>query len=183
MAGSVAETVVKQLRHTQVSVSDLIEDMTYTKLIAKGDDGWSAMDYFKHLIMSVKPVVKAGSLPRETLIKSFGASGRASRPYEQIVAMYDKRLKEGIRAEDAPAMNPANYRLPAGTKDDTAYLLKDWATTHTALYKIIEAFKPIDLDMIQLPHPAIGLITFHEMIHFTLYHNTMHWHDINELMR
>lgn len=182
MARDTAEKIVKQLQHVEISVADLVKDAPYEALMAEGETGWSAADYFKHLLLSVKPIVKAGEMPTSVLIKSFGASGRSSRPYEAIVEIYEKRLKQGMTAEQAPAVMPASLKIPAGTRDDQGYLLKEWSNTHKALYKVIEGFKPIDLDMVQLPHPAIGLLTFHEMLSFTCYHNTLHWHDINELI-
>ncbi len=174
--------LIKQVQHIEVSIFDLITHASPNDLGQKGDGGWTALDYFKHLILSVKSIVKAGEMSKDILIKSFGASGRASRPYETIVDIYDKRLKAGVRAEDSPAQTPSTYRVPAGTRDDTVYMLKDWVDSHKRLYKVVEGLKSVDLDMIQLPHPAIGLITFREMIYFTVYHNTLHWHDIDALV-
>jgi hypothetical protein len=182
MAQDTAAKLIKQLQHIETSLADLVRNATPDKFTKKGEGGWSAADYLKHILLSIKPVVKAGEMSKDILLKSFGASGRASQPYEAVVAKYDKRLKEGVRAEDAPAVTPSTYRIPAGTSDERAFLLKEWADTHKRLYKILEKMKSVDLDMVQLPHPAIGLITLREMIYFTVYHNTLHWHDIEALV-
>lgn len=178
MANDAIDKITNQLRTIEESTARLVQGAPAAALSHPNDEGWSALDFFKHLILSVKPIVKAGETPRETLIQAFGASGRRSDPYSVIVEKYERRLKDGIRAEDAPAVTPRSLRIPTGTPDERTYLLEQWADTHRRLYKVIDGFPVVDLDMVQLPHPAIGLITFREMLYFTIYHNTLHWHDI-----
>ena len=139
---------------------------------------WSAASYLKHLILSVKPFAKALALPHEQVQTTFGQPSQPSRSYEALVAAYKKRLDEGVKAEDFQTITPVGYRFPDGVEDVKAYLVDVWNESNQRLIQALEGWTDEDLDKYQLPHPALGLLTLREMLFFTVYHNALHWYDI-----
>jgi hypothetical protein len=56
--------------------------------------------------------------------------------------------------------------------------VQSWNETNQRLIAAAQQWSEAELDSLQLPHPAIGMITLREMLLFTIFHNTLHWHDI-----
>ncbi len=141
-------------------------------------ESWSPAGYLKHLILSVKPVVKAMNLKAERMEAMFGVAATPSRPYDELVATYQARLAEGIRAEDYENVTPGFYRFPEGVSDEQAYLIQTWDESNERLVNALDDYSESDLDRLQLPHPAVGMVTLREMLFFTLFHNRLHAGDI-----
>lgn len=173
--------VMKQLRMVQQAVVDAVESMSEAQFNHSVAPEWSAAAYLTHLILSVKPVVKALNLPQDKLRKLFGTAQGSSRSYAEITAAYSKRLSEGARAEDYPNVTPDFYRFPDGVTDQKRYLTETWAESNTRLLNTVEGWDEAALDSLQMPHPAIGMVTVREMLYFTLHHNSLHWHDIQRV--
>jgi uncharacterized damage-inducible protein DinB len=172
--------LIAQIREVEAALADTVAGLSAEQFDQDAPDAWSAAGYLKHMILSTKPFAKALALPREQMQSMFGQPDHASRNYEELVAAYKQRLDDGIRAEDFNAVTPVAYRLPEGTEDVQAYLLEVWHDAHNRLWQALENWSDEDLDRYQLPHPALGLITLREMLFFTLHHNTLHWHDIQQ---
>jgi hypothetical protein len=178
--------LAEHLSRVQHTIASTIEQASLAALNAGTTEAWSAADYLKHLIISVKPVAKAMAMPPEGLAKMFGESGRASRSYAEIVAEYQARIDAGMRAEDAGnAVIPAAYRYPEGVTvgdqaSEMAHLKQAWQDANTKLLAVLHQSDDATLDSNQLPHPAIGLLTLREMLFFTVHHNTLHARDIEQ---
>lgn len=172
------QEISEQLARIQEYVTADIRRMTEAQFCNGSAKSWSAADYLKHLLLSIKPMTKAMGFPAAVLEKQFDRSGRPSRTYAEVVSAYKKRLDEGIRAEDFDRVVPIFYRFPEGTTDEKAYLIDSWNETHQRLVAATEAWSEADLDSLQIPHPAVGMLTLREMLFFTIYHNTLHWHDM-----
>lgn len=172
--------LIEQLTLTQQQVHADIAAMTDSQFNAGSDQSWSAAGYLKHLILSVKPVAKALNLPLERLHSMFGQAETTPRPYAAVVAAYEARLAEGIRAEDFERVTPGFYRFPEGVTDEKAYLTQTWAESNSRLLATLEQWDELTLDSHQMPHPAIGMITVREMLFFTLFHNRLHAQDIRQ---
>jgi DinB superfamily len=170
--------ISEHLATVQHNVTTDIARMSDAQFCSGTAEAWSAADYLKHLLLSVKPVAKAMGFPAEVLEKQFDRSERASRPYAELVKAYQKRLDEGIRAEDFDKVVPIFYRFPEGITDERAYLVQSWNEANQRLIEVTQKWSEAELDSLQLPHPAIGMITLREMLFFTIYHNTLHWHDM-----
>ncbi|MDX2141486.1 MAG: DinB family protein [Chloroflexota bacterium] len=170
--------IVTELARIQQAVVSLTDGMSQQQFFHETETRWSPAGYLKHLILSIKPVAKALALPPTRILSLFGAPAQPSRSYDQIVSAYSTRLAEGIRAEDYENVTPGFFRLPAGTTDEQRYLIDTWNDSNTRLITAAEAWAEADLDTHQLPHPAIGAVTVREMLYFTIYHNTLHWRDI-----
>ncbi|MEP6988693.1 MAG: DinB family protein [Chloroflexota bacterium] len=170
--------VVEQLARIQETVTKDIARLSDEQFCNGTTEAWSAADYLKHLLLSVKPVAKAMGFPAEVLEKQFDLSGRASRTYAEVVKAYQKRLDEGIRAEDFDKVVPVFYRFPEGITDERAYLVQSWNESNQRLIAAALKWSEAELDSLQMPHPAVGMLTLREMLFFTIFHNTLHWHDI-----
>ncbi len=170
--------IVEQIASIQEGISRDIGCMSDTQFNDGSIEAWSAAAYLKHLLLSVKPVAKGMGFPADVLKQQFDSSNRASRPYAGVVSAYQKRLDEGVRAEDYDKVVPIFYRFPEGITDERAYLLQSWDDANQRLISAVQQRSEAELDSLQMPHPAIGMITLREMLFFTIFHNTLHWHDI-----
>jgi hypothetical protein len=113
----------------------------------------------------------------------FGQPDHPSMSYAELVAMYNAKLAEGFRAEDSPPVTPAVYRFPEGTVSEKEHLVQAWNDGNNRLLEALKIWSEEDLDTHQLLHPAVGMLTIREMLFFTLHHNTLHWHDIEDAAR
>jgi hypothetical protein len=172
------QDIIEQLATVQQAISNDIARMTETQFCGGISESWSAEGYLKHLLLSTKPVAKAMGFPAEVLEKQFGLAEHSSRSYADLVSAYQKRLNEGIRAEDFDKVVPVFYRFPEGITDERAYLVQSWNETNQRLISAAQQKTEAELDRLQLPHPAVGMLTLREMLFFTIHHNTLHWHDM-----
>ena len=170
--------VIESIVHIQKGLNDDLASISDTQFNTGTSEAWSAADYLKHLLLSVKPVAKAMGFPANRLEGQFGLSQHGSRSYAEVVSAYQKRLDEGIKAEDYDKVVPVFYRFPEGTNDERAYLLRSWNETNQRLIDAVNGWNETELDTLQMPHPAIGMLTLREMLFFTIFHNSLHWHDI-----
>ncbi len=173
--------VMKQLRMVQQAVVDTVDGMSEAQFNHSVGPEWSAAGYLKHLILSVKPVAKALNLPQDKLREMFGTAEGGSRSYAEIASAYSERLSEGVRAEDYTNVTPDFYRFPDGVTDQKQYLTQTWDESNTRLLNAVEGWDDSALDSLQMPHPAIGMVTVREMLYFTLHHNSLHWNDIQRV--
>jgi hypothetical protein len=169
-----------QLRLVQQEVHNSVQAMTEAQFNVGSDQSWSAAGYLKHLILSVKPVAKALARPPKQLLRMFGQAESKPRSYADVVAAYEARLADGIRAEDYERITPGVYRFPEGVTDEKDYLTQTWDESNNRLLAALEQWDEAALDSHQMPHPAIGTITVREMLFFTLFHNRLHARDIQQ---
>lgn len=172
------EEIVQQLKSISAGVSHSIRQMSDEQFTTGTESSWSAESYLKHLLLSIKPLAKAIHFPAEQLQKMFDVSDRPSLTYAEVVAAYQKRLEEGIRAEDFTPVTPLVYRFPDGVTDPRGYLLQSWTDANIKLTDGATRRSEAELDSLQMPHPAIGTITLREILFFTIYHNDLHWRDM-----
>lgn len=170
--------IVEQLRQVQDSISEIIQRMPAEQFYQGTPASWSPCNYLKHLLLSVKPFAKGMNYPPEQIKRMFGESPRPSMTYAELVAKYQARLDDGIRAEDYDAIMPTTFRIPEGTTDVQTYLITTWDEANERLITGLAQWSETDLDTHQLLHPAIGPVTIREMLFFTLYHNRTHGNDI-----
>jgi len=128
---------------------------------------WSAGQNLYHLILAIKPLQLAYSLPKFILKTMFGKANRPSKTYDELVAKYKKKLLEGGRAS-APFVPPA---ISFEQKDA---LIKKYVQHKERLSRKIEKQNEEDLDRYILPHPLLGKLTLREMLFFTVHHNEHH---------
>ena len=172
--------LIERLSHVQGEVTNAVQNMSDAQFTSGTDEAWSAAGYLKHLILSVKPLAKAMNLPAAQLAKMFGKPDHASRTFAEVVAGYKAKIAGGLRAEDSQNVVPTVYRFPEGTTDERAHLVQAWNDGNNRLLEALKHWLEEELDSHQLPHPAGEVLTLREMLFFTVYHNTLHWHDIEQ---
>jgi hypothetical protein len=181
MSDPVTKTdLIEQLRDVQHGVSATVQALPEALFYQGTAESWSACDYLKHLILSVKPFARGLNLPREELEKRFGLATRPSKSYAELTVQYQEGLNSGVKAENYPIVLPSSYRFPEGVEiaDVKQHLAQTWEDANNRLVAGLEHWDEQGLDSYQLPHAALGTITLREMLFFTLHHNTLHWRDI-----
>lgn len=175
--------IIEALHTTRENVKQMAATMPEAVFFNGTAESWSAADYLKHLILSIKPLAKAMKFPPEQISSMFGTAERPSMSYDELVERYRIRLAEGIRAEDNPPVIPINYRLPADVTAIQPYLIDTWDEANQRLISALDQWSEAELDRCLIPHPAIGTITVREMLYFTAYHNAAHGEDIRQAGR
>jgi hypothetical protein len=132
---------------------------------------WSAAQQLDHIVRSVSPVRLALSLPAFLLKLVFGKANRKSRSYDELVAKYHEKLKAGGRAS-------GRFVPPPKINSVEILSTKLNEVTHSLATKI-DSFSEEQLDLLILPHPLLGKLTFREMLYFTIYHVQHHQKQLN----
>lgn len=171
--------ILNRLETAHQHLIQTVSTMSEEQFLLVGSEGWSAADHLKHLLLSVKPLVKALQFPHEQMTAMFGDAERPSMSYEEMIAVYQARIQAGLRAEDYAGATPFAYRFPEGVTSIQAYLLEQWHTTNQRLLDTLANWSEAALDRQLIPHPAIGNITVREMLYFTAYHNQAHGQQMN----
>ena len=159
-------------------IAEAIRRMGDSAFSHSSGDEWSAENYVKHLLLANKPLAKALNLPLHKFVELFDHSDRDSYSYDEVTSAYNKRLDEGIRAEQLGRMVPDTYRNKTDEPVTRESLLVDWETLTQNYNVALLAWDDPDLDAYLMPHPVLGKITVREMLFFTIHHNTLHYHDM-----
>jgi DinB superfamily len=133
---------------------------------------WSAAENVHHLILAVRPLNLAFSLPLP-IVRLFGKPNQAGRTYDEVVTRYQQLLREGAKASlpYIPGKKFSASKLELMSKLTSSYEAFSQKVHHIAEEK---------LDLYLLPHPILGRITLKEMLYFTLYHVHHHHRIIKE---
>jgi hypothetical protein len=138
----------------------------FTKL----GEAWSPAENVRHLVKSIRPVVKALSTPRFVLRLMFGKSRRSSVTYDELVTRYLGLLEAGGRAgRFAPS-----DRTEADLEAWRSAIMEQLAALNANLRAAIARWPDAELDRYQIPHPLLGKLTVREMLCFTIYHQRHH---------
>jgi hypothetical protein len=173
--------LIQQLEALQHDLAGKLRGYSEAQFFNTSTDTWSAADYLKHLLLSIKPVAKGLGLPQDRIQSMFGPAERPSMTYSELAARYGERLATGIRAEDYEKVVPASYRVPEGVTDLHTYLVDQWDEANQKFINAVRQWSEAKLDSHQLPHPALGSVTVRELILFTLHHNRLHAADIERV--
>lgn len=157
-----------QLAASVDSFANSFANLPDEKIFDKPDEKWSSAEQLQHLILAVKPLILAYSLPGFALQIMFGKSNRPSRSYEELLAKYYSKLAEGGKAS-APYIPK-----PLRTGSNKTKLIENFIAMHKKLLKKIARWKEEKLDTYILPHPLLGKITLREMLFFTDFHIRHH---------
>jgi hypothetical protein len=130
---------------------------------------WSAAQQLEHILKSVSPVRLAFLLPGGVLKLLFGTSNRPSKNYDELVKKYHIKLREGGRAS-ARFLPAAQSNVP----QQASLLLR----RVQSLASRLDSYSEEELDLLLLPHPLMGKLTFREMLYFTIYHVQHHHHQV-----
>jgi hypothetical protein len=129
---------------------------------------WSPAEVVQHLVLSVRPLILAHSLPLFVLRSLFGTPNRRGRTYGELVERYRGKLAAGGRAS-----GPFIPRR-IGTGASQAALLNKLNNAYNRYTAKISRVNESDFDRYLLPHPLLGKLTLREMTYFTIYHLEHH---------
>ena len=131
------------------------------------DGKWSAGQNLDHLILAIKPLQPAFSLPGFILKTLFGKANRPSKSYEALVEKYKSKLASGGKASGRFIPKIILFA-------EKEILVKKYNRQKEKLIHKIKKQSEDKLDNYILPHPLLGKITLREMLFFTIYHNEHH---------
>jgi hypothetical protein len=108
-------------------------------------------------------------LPGGVLKLLFGTSNRPSKNYDDLVKKYHIKLQEGGRAS-ARFLPTAQSNVPM----QASLLMR----RVQSLASRLDSYSEEELDLLLLPHPLMGKLTFREMLYFTIYHVQHHHQQV-----
>jgi len=146
-----------------------IDDKTFSYHIPSK---WSIADHLEHLSMANGILAISLKLPK-FIIRQVGGQPELWRSSEEIIALYQRKLSEGVKSNFAfdPKFIFKNKKL-------TTIL---WKNAYESLLSAINAWEEADMDQYCMPHPIIGKVTVREMLFFTSYHIYHHGNTIKTL--
>ncbi len=147
-------------------VSEFINGLTEQQYQQRPDGKWSPAEHFSHLTKSAYPVTSALKQPK-FIFRAFGTSKTGSVSMEDLEKRYRQLLSEGVKAPKG--MVPVEKDLLDKTR-----MLNNWETIINKFRPRLEKWSENDLDKYKAPHPALGKITFREMLYFTIFHTRHH---------
>lgn len=157
----------ENLTATHTTFCEEIQHLSDVDFMYAPTGKWSAGQQLAHIVKSVSPVNLAFSLPAFLIKMVFGKANRPSRTYDALVEKYKLKLAEGGRAS-------ARFIPPQVNISDREVLLAKVQRLINSLNKRISAASEQELDLLILPHPLLGKLTFREMLYFTTYHVEHH---------
>ncbi len=129
---------------------------------------WSPAGNARHLVLSVRPLLIAFSLPGLILRVLFGKPNRPGRTFDQVVEKYKSKLAAGGRATAAfiPKAEQADM--------DPEILIQQFTAAYHRFGRKLTGWSEHQLDQYLLPHPLLGKLTLREMLCFTIHHVAHH---------
>ncbi|MBK6751020.1 MAG: DinB family protein [Pyrinomonadaceae bacterium] len=160
--------MIAELKNKYNAFTDFIGGLSEDDfLFSLNGEKWSAGQQIDHLCLSVKPLNRALSAPAFTLKAMFGKADHPSMSYDELVARYRAELAAGGTA--TAAFRPEV--IPFSRKNELVNTLTELVSK---LCSKIEKYDESELDVLVLPHPLLGKLTFREMFYFTIYHAEHH---------
>ncbi|QOI96901.1 MAG: DinB family protein [Flammeovirgaceae bacterium] len=129
---------------------------------------WSPAEHAQHLILSVKPLITAFSLPRFVLRWTFGKPNRPGRTFDQVVEKYKAKLAAGGKA--SKPFIPKRLAV----SDNPKTVIQHFTNAYSRFAYRLSSWPEEQLDRYLLPHPLLGKLTLREMLYFTIYHVSHH---------
>jgi hypothetical protein len=165
MNQELTDTLNKEVHLTAAYFLSLPKEKFFQRSIP---EKWSPAENIQHLILSVRPLVLAFSLPLFLLRIFFGKLNRHVLNYHEVVERYKAKLDAGSKAS-APFIPKKLSTQPSQQELIGAYI-----HSYENFQKKIARIPADKLDQYLLPHPILGKLTLREMIYFTIYHVSHH---------
>ena len=160
--------IITELNNKYSAFSDFVAGLSDDDFVfSLNSEKWSAGQQIDHLCRSVEPLNKGLGAPEFALKAMFGKSDHPSLSYDELVARYRAALAAGGTA-------PAPFRpegIPFIRKTELVNTLTELVAK---LCSKIEKCDENKFDILVLPHPLLGKLTFREMFYFTIYHAEHH---------
>lgn len=167
--------IITHLEKAERDFIDLCSTISEDIFFKQPKEKWSIAQNVNHLITSANMTRLAYRLPK-FIIKIYGGKpNRPSRSYDEVVAKYYSKLKEGGKASGIYVAKPVS---PKFTKK---HLLDSFSNSMRILTNTIEKnWKDEKLDKYLAPHPLLGKLTLRELCYFTIYHTEHHLNIVKE---
>ncbi|MDB5283548.1 MAG: DinB family protein [Bacteroidota bacterium] len=131
---------------------------------------WSAAENVQHLFLSAKPLVSLFGKP-ELMLQQWGRNDRPSKDYDGIVSLYLEKIGKVVVTTTAFS--------PVEISGNQAEQMNNLKSIHSKFIERASQLPEADLEIYQVPHPLLGLLTAKEFLYFTHYHTGHH----NETMK
>lgn len=99
-------SIIHALGEVSREVSADLAAMTAEQFERSAPPEWSASGYLKHLLLSLKPFVRGLGVPKLVMAGMFGTSKQPPLTYQALTETYQRRISEGVRAEDFSDVTP-----------------------------------------------------------------------------
>jgi DinB superfamily len=156
-----------QLSEKHHSFIGYIQGLEAAEFTFSKNDKWTPGQQLEHILLAVKPVRLACSLPKFLLNMVWGKANRPSKSYDELVKKYTLKLADGGRATGrfVPKKVPIEKKKA---------LIENLQHEVVRLQQKLNRFSEAELDLYILPHPLLGKLTLREMLYFTIYHVEHH---------
>ncbi len=166
------EDILKNLNSEVGLAATFFESLPPEKFYTRPlPEKWSPAENVQHLMLSVKPLILAFSLPGFVLRMVFGKPNRPGRTFEQVVEKYKVKLAAGGKAS-APFV-PKKVTV----EDNPEEVVHRMVIAYSRFASGLTSWPDNHLDRYLLPHPLLGKLTLREMLYFTMHH-VSHHHQI-----
>lgn len=176
MPGSLnKEEIVQQLETVSKELTGFCFTINKELFFQQPADKWSIAQNVKHLIIATDSARLAFSLPKFVVRLYAGKPNRPSCTYDELVAKYTLKLKQGGRA--------SGRYIPKliSPEENQEKILHGFLKAMNQLAGCIQKkWADPQLDGYIAPHPLLGKITLRELCYFTIYHTGHHLNIIKE---
>lgn len=162
--------IISELGEKHESFIDYVASMNEADFVYSKKDKWTAGQQLQHILLAVKPLAQALSLPKFLLKIALGKANRPSKSYEELVQKYVAAIENGGKASKKFIPLVIDYNQRDKIEKSLRYALKK-------MLKNLEKYSEEDLDIMVAPHPLLGKLTLREMLFFTAYH-VEHHHNL-----
>lgn len=161
------KTIKNNLSERHQAFTNFVDGLSREQFLASKPGKWTAGQQLEHILLAVKPVRLAFSLPKFLLKLIWGTSNRKGRTYEELVKRYAQKLEGGGKASGRFVPKAVPFEKGKGV---SLALQQEVASLCTK----IDRFTEEELEQYILPHPLLGKLTLREMLYFTIHHVEHH---------
>jgi hypothetical protein len=161
------QTIQLKLSEQHDAFVTYMRDLSDEAFIHSANNKWTPGQQLEHILLAVKPVRLACSLPKFLLSIVWGKANRPSKSYDELVKKYQQKLADGGRASGRFVPK----KVPLENKNA---LIENLQHEVGRLQQKLNRFSEAELDLYILPHPLLGKLTLREMLYFTIYHVAHH---------
>ncbi len=160
------EAIILEMKNAYAGIVEYIESLDESMFTFSPDHRWSPSGQLEHLILSSKGVASVLKMSKFKL-GLMGKAKNGSKTYEDLFGQYKDVLSTGVKAS-------AKFSPDPNKSWKREELLDNWKMIGRKFEERIPNWSEKDLDIYQIPHPAIGKITLREMLFFTVFHTGHH---------
>lgn len=146
-----------------------INELSEEKFSYRKESKWTAAEQISHMIVCTIPLLKIFGKEKSVIEKLFGKTNNPPRSYNEMLAMYQGKLKDGGKA-------PQPFNPPENLNETKEVLSKQLIDLINQLTNCIDTFSVEELDTLLITHPLLGNISLREMLYNAIYH-VQHHHE------